>query len=95
MWEAFKNIVTSVKDTLGIEIPELPVEVGSVGEAASGLVQGVSDQAAAVSGDVLATAGEAVTGGAAQVSEAVSGLPSAAEVAAPAVPDVTDLASRR
>ena len=95
MWEAFKNIVTSVKDTLGIEIPELPVDVGSAGEAASGLVQGVTDQAAAVSGDVLATAGEAATGGAAQVTEAVSGISSATEAAAQAVPDLTDLPSRR
>ena len=95
MWEAFKNIVTSVKDTLGIEIPELPVEVGSVGEAASGLVQGVTDQAAAVGGDVVASAGEAATGGATQVSEAVSGISSAADAAAQAVPDVSDLAGRR
>ena len=73
MWEAFKNIVASVQDATGIEIPALPVDVESIGAAA----------------------GEAVANGAAQVTEAVSGLSAAGEAAAQAVPDVVDLAGQR
>jgi hypothetical protein len=51
MWEALKNIATSVKDTLGIEVPDLPVDLGAIGETASGLVEGVPDQVSeAISG---------------------------------------------
>jgi len=42
-----------------------------------------------------AAAGEAVANGAAQVTEAVSGLSAAGEAAAQAVPDVVDLAGQR
>ncbi len=93
MWAALKDIITSAKDALGLEIPELPVDVGAIGEQASGLVQGVSEQAAAVGGDAMAVAGEAATGAAAQVTETVAGVSSAADAAAQALPDVTDLPS--
>jgi hypothetical protein len=67
-----------VKDTLGIELPELPVDLGgldaaSIGETATTAVQGVSESATGVT-DAVAAAGEA-TGAAVQgVTETVTGV---------------------
>jgi hypothetical protein len=61
MWELLKTAITGVKDALGIEIPELPLDVGSIdvgsigeaadvgsiGEAATTAVQDVSESATA------------------------------------------------
>jgi hypothetical protein len=55
MWDVFKNAVTGVKDALGIELPELPVDMGSldaasIGEAATTAVQGVTETVTDVAG---------------------------------------------
>jgi hypothetical protein len=77
MWDVFKNAVTGVKDALGIELPELPVDLGAfdtapIGEAATTAVQGVTDSATGVT-DAVAAAGETATTTVQGVTEAVSG----------------------
>ena len=79
MWDVIKNAVTQLKDTLGIEIPELPIDLGSVdapsiGDAATTAAQGATEAAAGAVGDLTATAGEAVTSAGTQVTEAVAGV---------------------
>jgi uncharacterized protein with GYD domain len=66
MWDVIKNAVTQVKETLGIEIPELPVDLGSfdaagIGEAGTTAAETVTGSAAGVVEDLTATAGEAAT----------------------------------
>lgn len=39
MWEKLKNAITNTQETLGIEIPELPVDLTAVGETASSTAQ--------------------------------------------------------
>jgi hypothetical protein len=79
MWDIIKNAMTELKDALGIEIPGLPIEVGSVdaasiGEAATTAVEGVTESAATAAEDLTATAGEAVTAAGTRVTETVSGV---------------------
>ena len=62
MWEVLKNALASVKDATGIEIPGLPVDLGSIGESATAAVQTVTESATGVL-DGAAPALEAVTGG--------------------------------
>jgi hypothetical protein len=45
MWESIKNLITGAKDALGIELPELPVDLGAAGEAATGAAQQLSESA--------------------------------------------------
>jgi hypothetical protein len=78
MWESIKNAITAVKDTLGIELPELPVDLGpldaaSIGEAATTAVQGVSESATGVT-DAVAAAGEATGAAVQDVTETVTGV---------------------
>jgi hypothetical protein len=47
---------------VGIEIPGLPTDLGSVTESATTAVQGVVDSAGGTIGDVRTTAGEAISG---------------------------------
>lgn len=89
MWETIKNVVTSVKETLGIEIPGLPVDLGSVGDAVTGAAAGVSE-AATGAVDGVSAAGETAAGGVADAAQTVSGLPAAAaDSATGAVSDIT------
>lgn len=48
MWEALKNALIGVKEALGIEIPGLPADLGSLGESATTAVQDVTDSATAI-----------------------------------------------
>ena len=91
MWAALKKAVTGVTESLGIEIPGLPADLGALGETVASVGQGVADTAAG-SVDGLAAVGEQVTGAAAgsvdplaAVGEQVTG---AAAGAAEMVPDV-------
>jgi hypothetical protein len=79
MWDVIKNAVTQLKDTLGIEIPELPVDLGSldaagIGEAATTAMEGVTQSATTAVEDLTATTGEAVTAAGTEVTETVSGI---------------------
>lgn len=83
MWDVIKNAVTQLKDTLGIEIPGLPIEVGSfdaasITEAATTATEGVTQSATTAVEGLAATAGEAATAAGAQVTETVSGMTDAA-----------------
>jgi len=69
MWEALKNALIGVKEALGIEIPGLPADLGSLGETATTAIQDVADSAAAV---VDQAAG--VVDGATAVTDAIPGL---------------------
>jgi hypothetical protein len=69
MWEALKNALIGVKEALGIEIPGLPADRGSLGESATTAIQDVADSATAV---VDQAAG--VVDGATAVTEAIPGL---------------------
>jgi hypothetical protein len=62
MWNMIKNALIGAKDTLGIEIPGLPIDLGGVGESATTAVQGVVDSAASGLGDATTAAGEAISG---------------------------------
>jgi len=69
MWEALKNALIGVKEALGIEIPGLPADLGSLGESATTAIQDVADSATAV---VDQAAG--VVDGATAVTDAIPGL---------------------
>jgi hypothetical protein len=76
MWDVIKNAVTELKDALGIEIPGLPIDVGSVdaasiADAATTAAQGVTDSAAGAAEDLTAAADTPMT-------ETVSGITDAA-----------------
>jgi hypothetical protein len=91
MWDVIKNLVTEVKGALGIEIPELPVDLASAGDAAATAGQGLTESATGAF-DGVAAAGEAAAGQFAGATEMVSGIPAAAlESVTPAVPDQTDV----
>ena len=68
MWDAIKNALMSVKDAVGIEVPGLPADLGSLGESATTAVQSVTESATGVI-DGAAPPVEAVTGGIAGVTE--------------------------
>ena len=70
MWEALKNALIGVKEALGIEIPGLPADLGSLGESATTAVQDVTDSATAV---VDEAAG--VVDGSTAITDAITGLP--------------------
>ena len=77
MWDVIRNAVTQLKDTLGVEIPGLPIEVGSVDvtsitEVVTTATEGVSASAATAVEDLTATAGDAVTAAGTQVTDTVT-----------------------
>ena len=82
MWETIKNALAGMKDASGIEIPGLPVDLGSLGESADTAVQSVSESAAGV----VDGAAAATEGVASSVAEAA---PTAIDSAAQTVPGVT------
>ncbi len=61
MWEAVKNAILSVKEATGIEIPGLPADLGSIADSATGVVDGATTAAEAVTGGVAGVAETAVT----------------------------------
>ena len=71
MWEALKNAFVSVKEALGIELPELPVDLGAMGETATTAVQDVAD--AATTAVDQGAAG--VVDGSNAITDAITGLP--------------------
>jgi hypothetical protein len=70
MWEELKNALIGVKEAVGLEIPGLPADLGSLGESATTAVQDVTDSA---TGIVDEAAG--VVDGATAVTDAITGLP--------------------
>ena len=89
MWAALKKAVTGVTESLGIEIPGLPVDLGALGETAGTAVQGVTESA---SGAVESLTGAAVgvAGGLTGAAEGVTGgVAGAADAAAQGLPDIT------
>lgn len=61
MWEALKNALIGVTDAVGLEIPGLPADLGSLAESATTAVQDVTDSATdLVDGATAAT--DAITG---------------------------------
>ena len=93
MWAALKKAVTGVTESLGIEIPGLPVDLGSLGDSVAAVTQGVPDTAAG-SLDGLTAVGDQLAGGAAGITGAVSDIPATIDSAAQAVPAVTDVVTR-
>jgi hypothetical protein len=83
MWYVIKDAVTQLNDAVGIEIPGLPIEVGSVDttsitEAVTTATEGVTASATTAVEDLTATAGDAVAAAGTQASETVSGITGAA-----------------
>jgi hypothetical protein len=78
MWDIIKNAVTQLKDTLGVEIPGLPIEVGSldaasITETVTTATEGATASAATAVEDLTATAADAVTTASTQVTDTVTG----------------------
>ena len=72
MWAALKKAVAGVTESLGIEIPGLPIDLGAVGDAAATAAQGVTESATgALEG--LTGVTETLSGGAAGVADSVPG----------------------
>ena len=77
MWNVITNVVTQLKDVLGVEIPGLPIEVGSVdvaglGEAVTTATEDVTASATTAVEGLTAGAGDAVTAAGTRVTETVS-----------------------
>ena len=94
MWAALKKAVTGVTESLGIEIPGLPVDLGSLGDTVATVTQGVTDTAAG-SLDSLTAVGDQVTGAAAGVTDNVPAIIDSATQAVPAVTDVLGAGASR
>ena len=80
MWEMIKNLLVSAKDALGIEVPGLSADLGSLGQAATGVT------------DALAPVTDVVAGGVADAGQTISELPTdaldLASQVAPGLPDI-------
>jgi hypothetical protein len=85
MWEKFKNALTSVKETTGIEIPGMPDDLGSIGESATNAVQDVTGSAASALQDVTGSATGALDGAAAATETFAGTAQGAGDSAAAAV----------
>ena len=72
MWAALKKAVAGVTESLGIEIPGLPIDLGAVGDAAATAAQGVTESATGAV-EVLTGVSETMSGGVAGVAETMSG----------------------
>jgi len=85
MWEAIKNALMSVNEATGIEIPELPADLGSIGDSAATAVTRATESATGVI-DGAGAATEAVADSVAGAGEtAVTAVDSASQ----ARPDIT------
>lgn len=89
MWAALKKAVTGVTESLGIEIPGLPVDLGPLSDTIATATQGLTDTAAG-SLDSLTAVGDQMAGAAAGVTENVPDIPATIDSAAQAVPAVTE-----
>ena len=86
MWEALKNLLVGATDALGIEVPELPIDLAGAGEAVATAAPGIAESAAGAVGPLV---GEAIDGAA----QSVADLPAAVvDSAAQILPDI-DLGS--
>jgi hypothetical protein len=91
MWESIKNLITAAKDLTGIDLPELPVDLGAAGEMVTGSAQQLAESAAGVV-DGATAAGETLAGDLTGAAETVAGLPvAAAESAGQVLPDLPNL----
>jgi len=93
MWAALKKAVAGVTESLGIEIPGLPIDLGAVGDTAATAAQGVTDSATGAL-DGLTGVTETLSGGVAGVADSVAGAAegvsaSAIDSAAQVLPDIT------
>lgn len=70
MWDALKNALVRMKESLGIEIPEIPVDLGTLGESATTAVQDVTDSATAA----IDEAATGVVDGSTSIADAITGL---------------------
>ena len=97
MWAALKKAVAGVTESLGIEIPGLPIDLGAVGDAAATAAQGVTESATgAVEG--LTGVSETLSGSVAGVTDSIAGAAdgvsaSAVDSAAQVLPDLTGAVS--
>ena len=93
MWAALKKAVAGVTESLGIEIPGLPIDLGAVGDVAATAAPGVTESAAGAA-EGLTGVTETLSGGVAGVTDSVASAAegvsaSAVDSAAQALPDVT------
>ena len=92
MWQALKNAVAGITESLGIEIPGLPVDLASVGETAATAAtaaQGITESAGGAV-DGLTAVSDTVADSVAGVTDSVSADPAAAfDSAAQVLPDIT------
>lgn len=85
MWDTIRNLTTTVKDALGIETPESPIDLGSAGEGVESVTQTASDAiAGATTGldDAVTSIGETASGA---VTDAGTGLSETAADAGDAI----------
>ena len=71
MWEALKNALVGVKEALGIEIPGLPVDLGSLGESATTAIQDITETATTTVDEAAAAVVDRTTA----ITDAITGLP--------------------
>lgn len=71
MWEVLKNALASVREALGIEIPELPGDLGTLTESATTAVQDVAESTTAAVSELAAE----VVDGSTTITDAITGLP--------------------
>jgi hypothetical protein len=97
MWAVLKKAVTGVTESLGIEMPGLPIDLGAVGDAAATAAQGVTESATgALEG--LTGVSETLSGSVAGVTDSIAGAAdgvsaSAVDSAAQVLPDLTEAVS--
>ena len=99
MWSKIRDALSGVAEELGIDMPELPVDLSTITEAAGGAVAGVTEAAGGAVAGVselpvdLSTITEAAGGAVAGVSEAAGGaVAGVSEAAGGAVAGVSERA---
>ena len=93
MWESIKTLLVGAKDLLGVEIPGLPVDLGSLGESASTAVSSVTESVTGAT-EAVAPLGDQLTGGVADLGQAASQLPADALDVASAAPPADGTSAR-
>lgn len=71
MWEALKKALARITEALGLEIPGLPADLGSLADSATTAVEGVTESTTAAVDEVAA----AVVDGSTTITDAIAGLP--------------------
>lgn len=90
MWETIKNALIGAKEAVGIEIPGLPEDLGSIGDSAATATQTITESATGAIDGAAAAATDAAGGSVADLTETVSGIPATAvDSATQALPDIT------